>query len=114
MAEEKVYEVILAGPALKRYQKTILSYLVRHYSAQRVSEIDQQLIRESKSLSRLPSRGRREEYLTDLEEDFRYILYAPSKGLEIKVIYYIEEQPRKVYITDFFPTRMSPDNIMNE
>ena len=113
MDKEKIYEVIVATPALMRYQKTVLSYLMEHYNPHRVFEIDQQLLSESRKLSTFPRKGKLEEYLSHFKEEFRYILFAPSKGLEIKIIYFIDEKSKKVYITDFFPTKMDPNKIMN-
>jgi hypothetical protein len=57
MAQEKFYEVIVTIPARTRYQKEVLSYLIQHFSIERVSEIDTTIIEKVKKLSKMPQRG---------------------------------------------------------
>ena len=48
--------------------------------------------------------GQNEEFLIDLDEGHRYIIRG-----NYKIIYKIQNQ--KVYVTDVFDTRQSPDKI---
>jgi hypothetical protein len=109
MAEEKVFKIIVARPALVRYQESVLPYLFEHFTYERAIEIDENILATAATLERNPARGRKEKYLEELKEEFRFILHKETRHLEIKIIYFISENI--VYITDFFPTRMDPRKI---
>ncbi|MEQ8688180.1 MAG: hypothetical protein RIE86_22950 [Imperialibacter sp.] len=98
-------------PAVIRYQEHVLPYLYENFSFDRATEIDEKIIRKAGTLSNKPARGSREKYLTESREDFRFILHKETRHFEIKIIYYIREKESTVYITDFFPTKMSPERM---
>jgi hypothetical protein len=110
LAQEKNFEVIISTPALIRYQEVVLDYLSDHFSAERVAEIDDSIFDLAASLAFSPFRGTPEKYLDQLEKEFRFILFKESRSFEIKIIYFISEHDRRVFITDFFPTRMNPQD----
>lgn len=111
MVEEKVFEIVITSPALKRYQHTILEYLTEHFSAERVAEIDLSIVQSIASLSKRPFRGTIEKYLDQSINEYRFVIHKESKNFELKIIYYVSEESRKVFVTDFFPTRMSPGRM---
>ncbi len=111
MGEGKLYKIVIARPAVVRYQENVLTYLYDNFSFERATEIDERIIKKAGTLSNKPGRGRREKYLNEANEDLRFILYKETRSFEIKIIYYVREEESTVYITDFFPTKMSPDKI---
>ena len=111
MAEEKIYKIVIARPAKNRYQESVLPYFYEHFSFERAIEIDENMLKTTGTLNRNPGRGRKEKYLEEAKENFKFILYKETKHFEIKIIYYINEDEGKVYVTDFFPTKMDPQKI---
>ena len=111
MAEEKVYEVVIARPAKTWYQENVLPYLFEYFSFERAIEIDENILNTARTLSKNPGRGRKEKYLEEVKGEFRFILHKETKHFEIKIIYYISEGKNTVYVTDFFPTKMDPQKI---
>ncbi len=111
MGEEKFYKVVITRPAMIRYQERILFYIYDNFSFDRATEIDENIIKTVGTLYSKTARGRREVLLSSFKENFRFILYKETKNFEVKIIYYIKEEKSTVYITDFFPTKMSPERI---
>lgn len=111
MAKRKGYQVITALPVRKRYQEEILSYLSDNFSFERASEIDDNIMEMADTLSAMPQRGRIEKLLESKNQDFRFILHKETRNVEIKIIYYIDEDLQEVYITDFFPVLMLPSKV---
>ena len=111
MAQEKFYEVIVTIPARTRYQKEVLSYLIQHFSIERVSEIDTTIIEKVKKLSKMPQRGTLLKLYKKNNLEFRFVIFKETRNLEIKIIYFIDESNLKVYITDFFPVLMEPSKM---
>jgi hypothetical protein len=71
--EEKEYQVIIAIPAKTRYHNQVLPYLHSNFTFKRATEIDEAIIETVSTLNRNPFRGRREEHLKEMNEEFRYI-----------------------------------------
>ncbi len=111
MAEEKIYKIVIARPAKNRYQKSVLPYLYENFSFERAIEIDESILKTTGTLDKNPGRGRKEKYLEEAKEDFRFILYKETKHFEVKIIFYINKDEGNVYVTDFFPTKMDPQKI---
>jgi plasmid stabilization system protein ParE len=111
MVEEKVYQVVVASPAKIRYQENILPYIFENFSLERAIEIDGNILQTAGTLSKKPGRGRKEKYLKEAREEFKFILHKETKHFEIKIIYYINESEQTVNIIDFFPTKMDPQKI---
>lgn len=99
---------------MSRYQQRILAYLYENFSFERASEIDDTIIEKAASLSHQPLRGRKEDFLLGFEKDFRFILHKETKHFEVKIVYYIDEAASKIYVTDFFPTKMNPQKIRED
>ena len=111
MVEEKIYKIVIARPAKNRYHESVLPYIYENFSFERAIEVDENILRTTGTLDKKPDRGRKEKYLEEAKEDFKFILYKETKHFEIKIIYYINEDEDTVYITDFFPTKMNPQRI---
>ena len=82
MGEGKSYKIVTAKPAIIRYQERVLSYLYENFTFNRATEIDKNIIKKAGTLSNKPGRGRRERYLLEAKEDFRFILYKETSTLK--------------------------------
>jgi hypothetical protein len=111
LAEETSYQIAIASPAEKRYQEIVLAYLVTYYSIKRAAEIDRAISKTVYSLVINPLRGSNEYFLSKANQDFRFILYRENRNFEIKIIYFVDEEQKRVFITDFFPTKMHPQKM---
>jgi hypothetical protein len=80
-----------------------LGYFYSHHSPQRASRKSDELLNEAISLDTNSSRGCIEEKLRFLDRGHRFILYYYTKRKAIKIIYFIDEPAKTVYVTDFFP-----------
>ena len=109
-AEQEGYRIILTKPAQRSYYD-ILAYLYSYYSETRANEIAQELYEYPIQLENYPNQGSLVEGLKSRTERFLFILYKRTGYADIKIIYYVNESSKKVYITDFFPTEMNPDKI---
>lgn len=83
---------------------------IYHYYKNSVSEniacnIRDSILSSTNQLEKHSLSGQIEEFLMDLNEGHRYIIRG-----NYKVIYKIQNQ--KVYVTDVFDTRQSPDKIL--
>jgi plasmid stabilization system protein ParE len=86
MAVEQVFTVVIAHPALIRYQENILSYLFQNFSFERALEIDNNILRSTERLKKHPHRGRKEEYLKNEKEEFRFVLHKETRHFDIKIM----------------------------
>ena len=59
----------------------------------------------------MPERGRLEPSLQEHKESFKFILHKETRNFEIKIIYYVNQTINKVYVTDFFPVLMQPEQL---
>lgn len=113
MVEEENYRIVVTSPAQTRYQKTILTYLIKHFSLERAYEIDNAITNKLDLLKLNPGRGALEKYLMGLEKEFRFILHKETRNFEIKIIYFVQEENKTVFVTDFFPSMMNPKKMHN-
>lgn len=63
------------------------------------------------SLEFNPGRGTIETYFKKDSRVFRFILFRETRLFELKIIFTIQYQSNKVFVTDFFPTKMNPSRI---
>lgn len=111
MADGERYEIVITRSAILRYQDEILPYLQRNFTPQRVFEIDSNLIGHVFSLESNPNRGSIENFLRKDSRIFRFILFRETRLFELKIVFFIHDQSNKVFVTDFFPTKMNPTRI---
>lgn len=113
MGEEKSYKIDIARPAKNLYQQRILPYIYDNFSFGRADEVAENILRTVGTLCKKPSRGSKERHLLEAREDFKFILHKETKHFEIKIIYFVDEENGIVNVTDFFPTKMSPQRIID-
>ena len=111
MAQKSIYQVIITKPALVRYQEEVLHYILQFFSVERALEIDNNITETLESLMKMPERGAVERQLKNKGVNYRFLLFRQSRNLELKIVYYILEQDKKVYVTDFFPVLMNPNKV---
>jgi plasmid stabilization system protein ParE len=111
MAEKQSFEVEITFPAKQRYQEEVLEYLLENFSFERTLEIDKEITSTTNLLSKMPERGGLEPSLEHHKESFRFILHKETRNFEIKIIYYVNSSINKVYVTDFFPVLMQPEQL---
>jgi hypothetical protein len=103
------YRVIITPTGKKLYYELLLRLYDLH-SYERVGEISEGLLELADSLKTFPEKGAIEEMLSR-ENQYRYLVYQRTTRATIKLIYYVDQFDKMVYITDFFATEMSPDKI---
>ncbi|MFT7614205.1 MAG: hypothetical protein ACI9J3_003187 [Parvicellaceae bacterium] len=112
MAEQQEgYRVIITKPAQLSYYD-ILEYLYFYYSENGADEIARELYEYPVQLENYPNRGTQVDRLSSRPERFLFILYKRTEYADIKIIYFVDEASKEVYVTDFFPTEMHPDKII--
>jgi hypothetical protein len=80
-------------------------------TAKPVDRKSTELLEKAIALENNPGIGRIEENLRPLGRRHRYILYYYTSRKAIKIIYFIKEQERTVYVTDFFPCESDENKI---
>jgi plasmid stabilization system protein ParE len=101
--EANKYKVIITQLAEVSFYQ-LLDYFFEHYSLERAEELADELHAKVKDLHYSPQRGSLEPGLLHLNRNHRFILYQRTSRAEIKIIYYIDQDQKTVYVTDFFPT----------
>jgi len=104
-------KVIVAPSADHRYVNSILTYLNRNFSFNRLIEIDEAIGLAVNSLTQRPHRGSKELLLQRDCREYRYILHRETRHFELKILYYIEERTSTVFVVDYFPTLMHPERM---
>lgn len=107
MEEQTSYLVEITSKA-EKYYWLLLAHLYETHSIESADKKSDDIIKLAMSLKMNPQRGRLEEDLSRYNKNFRALIYKVTKRNMVKIIYFIDEQTRKVYITDFFPTRQNP------
>jgi len=111
MVEQQHYEIEITHPARKRYREEILNYILDNFSFERALKINDNITELVATLSTIPERGTLEQQLENYHQKFRFILHKETRNLEIKIIYYVNQSIKKVYVTDFFPVLMYPEKL---
>ncbi|NEN21979.1 hypothetical protein G3O08_00480 [Cryomorpha ignava] len=70
-----------------------------------------EILEKALSLSSKPNRGRLEDNLSYLNKRHRFLVYAITRRRTVKIIYFVDESKKTVYVTDFFATEMHPSKI---
>lgn len=102
MEREQDYKVAIT-PEAERYYRDVLEYFYKHHSEDSADLKSTELLELAIGLAKNPRLGRVEENLRPLGRMHRYILYYYTMRKAIKIIYFIKESERTVYVTDFFP-----------
>lgn len=105
------YEVIVSPSADLRYVNSILPYLDRNFSFNRLVEIDEAIGLAVSSLAHHPNRGTKELLLDQDDREYRYILFRETRHFELKILYFVDESHATVFVVDYFPTLMHPKGM---
>lgn len=112
MEKKSCYTVKITLEA-ESYYYDILEYFYKYHSEESADRKSNELLELAVTLENNPSRGRLEEKLKFLERDHRFLLYYYTPRNAIKIIYFIDEPSKTVYVTDFFPCE-NDDNKIND
>ncbi len=104
------YQVIITDPAEVRFYE-ITEYFYEHYPLDRAEQIAGELYQAAQSLDVNPERGRKEDRLLHRRNSYRYILYKRTSRATVKIIYYVDQKTKTVYVADFFPTEKDDQKI---
>ncbi len=112
MAKEEAgrYKVVITSAAEVHFYE-LVEYLYEYMSLERAEEVARGLNEMVLSLVRLYHRGSVEEKLARRKKSYRYILYKRTSRANVKIIYFVDEKNKTVYITDFFPTEKDTKKI---
>lgn len=111
MEEPKSYVVEITSKA-EQYYWNLLAHLYKTHSIESADKKSDDIIKMAMSLNGNPQRGRLEEDLAHYNKEFRALIYQITKRNTVKIIYFIDEVKKTVYVTDFFPTQQDPDKKM--
>ena len=112
MAKEEAgrYEVVITSSAEFHFYE-LVEYLYEHLSLDRAEEATRELSEMTLGLDLLYHRGSPEKKLSQRKKSYRYLLYKRTSRATVKVLYYVDEKSKTVYVTDFFPTEKDPKKI---
>jgi len=110
--ESPVFEVIITQTA-EVYFYEIVEYLYEYFPIERVEAISTALQEKALSLSKYYNRWQKEPQLSQRLYEYRYLLFERTQRSQIKIIYFVDKEAKKVYITDFFPTERD-DKLIRE
>ncbi|HHL52401.1 MAG TPA: hypothetical protein ENJ39_03420 [Flammeovirgaceae bacterium] len=110
MDERKNYKVAIT-PEAERYFFHLLDYLYQTHSATSAARKASEIIQMAESLGHNPHRGSIERRLAFLAKGHRFLLYKVTSRKQVKIIYFVDEPGKTVYITDFFGTMMDDKEV---
>ena len=110
MEEEISYRVEIT-PEAEIFFEELLKYLYKTHSENSAKKKLSEIIELAFSLTQNLHQGSQEESLLYLGKDHQYLVYFVTKRKTVKIIYFVNEVNKTVYITDFFRTLMLPDKI---
>ena len=110
MEEKPSYLVEITSEG-ESYYYDLLKYLYSTHSIESVDRKSTEILEMALSLDLMPNRGRDEDKLAFLGVGHKYLLYEVTSRKMIKIIYFIVESEKIVYVTDFFPTEMDDSGI---
>lgn len=86
--------------------KNIFDYYHKKVSLKIAKKIAKQIVEKADSLSGFPEIGATEELLENRPQNFRYTVIT-----NYKIIYWINEEKKRIEIVDVFDTRQNPKKI---
>ncbi|SNS77132.1 hypothetical protein SAMN05421640_1171 [Ekhidna lutea] len=110
MEEESSYVVDIT-PEGETYYYDLLKYLYSTHSEESADRKSDEILDMALSLDKMPNRGSDEDKLAFLGVGHKYLLYEVTTRKTIKIIYFIDNSAKMVYVTDFFPTEMDDSRI---
>lgn len=109
--KEGKYKAVITKSA-EIYFYEVVEYLYEHMSLERAEEVTTDIQEMALSLDRLHDRGTIEKKLAQRKKSYRYILFKRTPRAQIKIVYYVDQATKTVYITDFFPTEKDPRKLL--
>lgn len=110
MEETTSYLVEITSRA-EQYYWELLSNLYETHGVKSAERKSGAILELAMSLEKNPHQGSKEGSLEYLDKEHRFLVYHITKRKTIKIIYFVDEAVRKVYVTDFFATDMNPNKI---
>lgn len=105
------YKVEITKSA-NRYFFELGDYLYENLSLPRAEEVVELVLEKALSLNTLFFRGSNEPILSARPQGYKYLLVERSKRKYLKIIYYVDELLKKVYVTDFFPAEKDNKRLL--
>lgn len=110
MDKKQSFKIVITSVAERAYFD-LLNYIFEHYAIVRANEIAIELIDFPQILKLQPYIGAIEPLLLNRNEEYRYLVYNRTNLETVKIIYYVDDLTKTVYITDFFPCEMAPSKV---
>ncbi len=110
--ESSVIYLVEITPEAEQHFEDLLSFLYQTHSLLSADKKALEILTKAQTLSQNPNRGRVEDTLTYLKKGHRYLIYSLSNRKTIKILYFVNEVSKTVFITDFFPNEMDPVKIL--
>ena len=103
--------VVEITPEAEQYYQDLLEHLYTTHSEESAFVKSEEILLMAISLEKMPNRGSDEPLLSYLEKGHKYLVYPVTSRKTVKIIYFVEEQTKKVFVTDFFPTEKNPAQL---
>lgn len=110
MDQEQSFQIVITATGERSYFE-ILNYVLEYYSLDRANTIALELLEHPEILKQQPYLGKTERLLVNRRENVRFLVYKRTKQITVKIIYYVDTFSHTIYITDFFPSEMSPEKV---
>jgi len=110
--EEKEEYIVNITPEAESFYYKLLENLYSTHTEISASKKGDEILDLAHSLKYQPKSGRIEEQLKYLDKQHRFLVYNLTPRKTIKIIYFIDEAEKIVFVTDFFPCLMNPDSMM--
>lgn len=109
--EGKTSYLVEITPEAELYYFDLLEYLYKTHTPESASNKADEILGMAMSLDQNPKRGSDERRLAFLDKGHRFLLYKITSRKQVKIIYFVDELNKTVYVTDFFPTKMDDKRI---
>ena len=90
----------------KNQLKKIFDYYKGRAGLRIAKQISKEIIKKADSLSDFPKIGVVEEFLKERPQKFRYVI-----STNYKIIYWINNEEKRIEISDVFDTRQNPEKL---
>jgi len=112
--EKQASYLVEITPEAEQYYMDLLSHIYQTHSVESADRKSAEILDLAMSLSGFPNRGRQEECLEYLEKGHQFLIYSLTNRKTVKIIYFVVESAKTVYVTDFFATETNPTKIKKE
>lgn len=109
--EEQTSYLVEITPEAELYYFNLLECLYKTHTSESASNKANEILEMATSLDKNPHRGSHERKLDFLGKEHRFLLYEITSRKQVKIIYFIDDLSKIVYVTDFFGTEMDDRKI---